>query len=184
MTQPQSPLHLRERLCQGPTRTRLLLLLAAASLLIPVGGLPLWRHLYGFTGDLAPVTWVVFFVWFGFPTVFAHWTHRELPFKRRLLLLAGLILFYVLALGSGPVDPYAYGYQPRVLLLLLGLWVLWRGRAQPGLTLLLALGLSVYGLHGLTSDNLFDYLFDPILTIVLGISVIRGVMSRRFSSSA
>ena len=175
---------IRDRFSTGPARTRVFLLLAAALLLVPVGGLPPWRHVYGFTGDLAPVTWVVFFVWFGFPEVFRSWVTAELPFRRRLWLLAGLVLFYVLALGSGPVDPYAYGYQPRLLLLLLGAWVLWRGRALPGLTLLLALSLAVYGLHGLTSDNLFDYLFDPVLTIVLGISVIRGVMSRRFSSSA
>ena len=175
---------IRDRFSSGPARTRAFLLLAAALLLVPVGGLPLWRHVYGFTGDLAPVTWVVFFVWFGFPGVFRSWLTAELPFRRRLWLLAGLVLFYVLALGSGPVDPYAYGYQPRLLLLLLGAWVLWCGRALPGLTLLLALSLAVYGLHGLTSDNLFDYLFDPVLTIVLGISVIRGVMSRRFSSSA
>lgn len=173
-----------DRFRQGPAKTRLLLLLVAALMQIPVGGLPLWRHVYGFAGDLSPVTWVVFFVWFGFPGVFRQWMAAELPFRRRLVLLAGLVLFYVLALGSGPVDPYAYGYQPRLLLVVLGLWVLWRGRGLPGLTLLLALGLSIFGLHGLTSDNLFDYLFDPVLTIVLGISVIRGVMSRRFSSSA
>lgn len=172
------------RFRQGPAKVRLVLLLIAAVMLIPVGGLPLWRHVYGFTGDLAPVTWVVFFVWFGFPGIYQRWLASELPFRRRLLLLVGLVAFYVLALGSGPFDPYAYGYQPRLLLAVLGLWVLWRGRALPGLTLLLALALSVYALHGLTSDNLFDYLFDPVLTIVLGISVIRGVMSRRFSSSA
>ncbi|MBU3657060.1 MAG: hypothetical protein FGM35_03385 [Rhodocyclaceae bacterium] len=175
---------LRNRLADGPVRSRLLLLLAAGLMLLPVGGLSLWRHVYGFTGDLAPATWVLFFVWFGFPGVFQQWVSIELPFRRRLLLLVSLVLFYVLALGSGPVDPYAYGFQPRLLLLILALWVMLRGRVLPGLTLLLALALAVFGIHGLTSDNLFDYLFDPVLTIVLGISVFRGVMSRRFSSSA
>lgn len=166
-----------------PLKTRLVLLLLALLSLVPVGGLPLWRHVYGFTGALAPVTWVLFFVWFCFPDFLSRWVSAEMPWRRRLVLFVGLILFYVLALGSGPFDPYAYGYQPQLLLVLLGLWVLWRGRQLPGVTLALALALAIFGLHGLTSNNLFDYLFDPVLTIVLGISVIRGVMSRRFSSS-
>ena len=51
------------------------------------------------------------------------------------------------------------------------------------LTLLLGLDLALYGLHALTSDNLWDYLFEPVLMIVLGISVIRGLMLRRFKST-
>ena len=72
---------------------------------------------------------------------------------------------------------------PALALALLTAWVAWRGRAAPGLTLLLALNLTAFGLHALGSDNLWDYLFDPILMIALGISVFRGVMSRRFKST-
>ena len=49
---------------------------------------------------------------------------------------------------------------------------------------LLQLAFFAYGLHALTSDNLWDYLLDPVLVIVLGISVFRGVMSHRFKSTA
>lgn len=58
-------------------------------------------------------------------------------------------------------------------------WVAWRGRTAAGITLLLGVDLAVYALHGMASDNLWDYLFDPILMIVLGISLIRPLMSRR-----
>ena len=170
------------RLRQPVIRQRVILIALALLSLIPVGGLPLWRHVYGFTGDLAPATWVLFGVWFVAPQEFKTWVHKELPLHRRLVLLVSAILFYVLALGSGSFDPYAAGYEPRVLLVLMSLWVLWRGRRLPGLTLLLAFGLLVYSLHGLSSDNLWDYLLDPVMTIVLAISVFRSVKSRRFTS--
>lgn len=164
-------------------RRRLWVLLVMAVAWVPTGELPLWRYIYGFTGELTPVSWILFFVWFGFPTLFRYWWQSELPLRRRIGLFSGMVLFYVLALGSGSFDPYTYGYQPWVLLALLAGWVAWRGRVAPGLTLLLALDLTSYGLHALASDNLWDYLFDPVLVIVLGISVFRGVMSRRFKST-
>lgn len=147
----------------------------------PMAGLPLWRYAYGFVGDLTPATWVLFFVWLGFPEVFRHWLHHELPFRRRMSLFAGMVLFYVLALGPWGFDPYIYGYQPWLLLGGLVAWVAWRGRFAPGLMLLLGMDMALYGLHALTSDNLWDYLLDPLLMIGLGISVIRGLMSRRFN---
>lgn len=161
-------------------RRRLLVLLAGALLWLPLASLPLWRYLYGFTGDLTPATWIIFLVWLGFPGVFRYWRHTELPLHRRLVLLAGMVLFYVLALGSWSFDPYVYGYQPWVLLGALTGWVAWRGRVAPGITILLGVNLALFGLNALASDNLWDYLFDPVLMIALGISVFRGVMFRRF----
>jgi hypothetical protein len=87
----------------------------------------------------------------------------------------GMLLFYVLA-GLWRLT-HAYGYQPWAILVALTARVAWQGRA-PGLTLLLCC-LAVYALHGLTSNNLWDYLFDPVLMIMLGVSVIRPLMSRR-----
>ena len=164
-------------------RIRLGVLLLGALLWVPVGHLALWRYVYGFTGDLTPATWILFFVWLGFPGIFRHWLHTELPLYPRIALLLVMVLFYVLSLSSWPLDPYAYGYQPWVLLGALTLWVLWRGRMAPGLTMLLGVDLALYGVHAMVSDNLWDYLVDPVLMIVLGISVFRGVMSRRFKST-
>lgn len=172
--------HLVAQLAQWPyIRTRLYALALGVLMFMPLGDLVLWRYVYGFINDLSPGTWVLLFVWFGFPGAFYFWVRQELPFKRRLILCLGMLVFYVLALGSGPVDPYAYGYQPWAILVALTAWVAWQGRAAPGLTLLLGVDLAVYALHGLTSDNLWDYLFDPILMIILGVSVIRPLMSRR-----
>ena len=164
-------------------RLRAAIVLCMALSWWPLAGLPLWRYAYGFIGDLTPGTWVLFFVWLGFPDVFRHWVHSELSFRRRLGLFSAMLLFYILALGSWGFDPYIYGYQPWLILAGLAAWVAWRGWSAPGVMLLLGLDLALYGLHALTSDNLWDYLFDPVLMIVLGISVIRGLMSRRFKST-
>lgn len=165
-------------------RMRLFVLLLCAIVFIPWGELYLWRYVYGFINDLSPATWIIFFVWFGFPDVFRFWVSTELSMRRRLGLFLGMLLFYMLALGSGSFDPYAYGYQPWGILAILTVWVVWRGRLlMPGLSLLLGMDLIIFGLHGMASDNLWDYLMDPVLMIVLGISVFRGVMSRRFKST-
>ncbi len=172
--------HLFFRLLRLPyLRTRFWVCAAFTLSFLPIGDQILWRYVYGFINDLSPGTWVLFFVWLGAPELFHFWVRTELPLKRRLTLCAAMVFFYVLALGSGPFDPYAYGYQPWGILALLTAWVAWRGRHAPGLTLLLGLNLSVFALHGLASDNLWDYLFDPVLMIALGISVLRSVMSRR-----
>lgn len=172
--------HLVLRLCRLPY-VRIRLVICALSLLMfaPVGDQILWRYVYGFVNDLSPTTWVLFFVWLGFPNAFQYWVESELPLKRRLILWVGMVVFYVLALGSGLFDPYAYGYQPWPLLLGLTAWVAWRRRSAPALTVLLGLDLGIFSLHGLGSDNLWDYLFDPILMIVLGMTLLRSVMSRR-----
>lgn len=164
-------------------RRRFWVLLFMAVLWVPLGDLPLWRYVYGFTGDLTPATWILFFAWLGFPDLFRTWCHVELPLKRRIALFSGMVLFYVLALGSGSFDPYAFGYQPWFLLALLAVWVARWGRIAVGVTFLLSMNLMAFGFHLLVSDNLWDYLFDPILVIALGISVFRGVMLRRFKST-
>lgn len=160
-------------------RRRLIAVAIAVVMFIPWGDLILWRYVYGFINDLSPTTWILLFVWLGFPEGFHFWMREELPLKRRLILWLGMLVFYIFALGSGPLDPYSYGYQPWAILTGLTAWVIWRCRTAPCLTLLLGVDLSIYALHGIASDNLWDYLFDPVLMIVLGISLIRPLMSRR-----
>jgi hypothetical protein len=160
-------------------RSRLIALALSAVVFIPWGELILWRYVYGFINDLSPTTWIIFFLWFGFPDAFHFWVREELPLKRRLIVFMGMVIFYVFALGSGPFDPYAYGYQPWAILAGLTAWVVWRNRSAPCLILLLGVDLAIFALHGIGSDNLWDYLFDPVLMIVLGISLIRPLMSRR-----
>ena len=160
-------------------RTRMLIMMLSLVMFVPLADQLLWRYVYGFINDLSPGTWLIFFVWLGFPDAFNFWVREELAFKRRLILCLGMLCFYVLALGAIPFDPYAYGFQPWIILFGLTAWVAWHGRNAAGITLLLGIDLAVYALHGLASDNLWDYLFDPVMMIVLAISLIRPLMSRR-----
>jgi len=85
------------------------------------------------------------------------------PVARGFLLFAPW--FYLPALGAGPFDPYALGYQPWPLLAALvpvGIALWWR---QQTLWLgMLALDLASYaaGVH----RNLWDALFDPLLLLL------------------
>ena len=100
-------------------------------------------------------------------------THRS-----ALTLLAVAIPFYALALGIGPFDPYAIGYQPLPLLAAsLPLAALLWWRRLNGWLLILALGLAGYA-SGIF-NNLWDALFDSLLALVaLGV-VIRQQFTRQ-----
>ena len=84
------------------------------------------------------------------------------------LLAALACVFYPLALGVGPFDPFDLGYRPQPLLLLLapiGLWLAWR-REDMAL-ILLGFDLLAYAL-GLF-DNLLSAFFDPVLVLLAAI---------------
>jgi hypothetical protein len=89
-----------------------------------------------------------------------------------LALLAFAMPFYAMALGLGPLDPYAIGYQPLPLLVVsLPLAALLWWRRLDGWLLILAIDLAGYA-SGLFA-NLWDALFDPLLVFVALAVVIR-----------
>lgn len=94
--------------------------------------------------------------------------NRPLP-ARSKPLLAGFVvfalMFYVLALGLGPFDPYGIGYRspllPLALVPLAG-WLWWR--RLDGWLLILAFDLAAYAAG--VFPNLWDALFDPLLVVL------------------
>lgn len=91
--------------------------------------------------------------------------------------VVGATLFYPLALGLGPVDPYDLGYRPLPLLLGLapvGIWLAWRRR--PAWLLLLAGDLLAYA--GGLYDNLWNALADPLLVLLALWVLARGLIRR------
>lgn len=93
-------------------------------------------------------------------------------------IVATALVFYPLALGLGPFDPYAVGYRPLPLLaalLSLGAFLAWR--RQQGWLLLLAGDCLAYalGLFG----NLWDALLDPLLVLLAGYVLLRHRWTRR-----
>lgn len=84
------------------------------------------------------------------------------------------IVFYVLALGLGDFDPYRIGFAAGPLVVVLAgaaaaTW--WRG--QPLYLWLLTVDLAAFGLGIMESNNLWDYLFDPLLVLAALVVAIR-----------
>ncbi len=77
-----------------------------------------------------------------------------------------LLFFYPSSLGLSYFDPYSYGYQPYYLLigLLAIAMLLWWKKYTLLLTIVL-IDLWSFNLKVLSSNNLWDYLFDPLLLI-------------------
>ncbi len=79
--------------------------------------------------------------------------------------IGGLTL-YPMALGLGSFDPYEWGWSISPLFLVIGVltaWLIWRGN-RFGLLLLLAA--AAFQLRLLESTNYWDYLLDPIYSLV------------------
>lgn len=91
---------------------------------------------------------------------------KETTAATLLAMLA--FIFYPLALGLGPYDPFDLGYRPQLLLLLIaavGTILVRQGQR----TLLVIIGLDILAYAVGIFDNLWNALFDPIL---VGLAVI------------
>jgi len=88
--------------------------------------------------------------------------------KQTLCVLIGAtaFVFYPLALGLTAFDPYSLGFQPKTLSLVLALTAipfLFFGFLK--ITAIIAVTLTAFNYSILTSNNLWDYLIDPLLAI-------------------
>lgn len=97
--------------------------------------------------------------------------------ERRMLCLVVLLVavwFYPLSLGAAYLDPYAWGFGDfrfSTALLVLGL-AAWVARAYV-LCLMLVLAQVAFHLQLLNSDNLWDYLLDPVLAVYALVTLLR-----------
>jgi hypothetical protein len=133
---------------------------------IHVGGLPLAAYLRGFTDDLAITTLLALM----FATMVRLGIAKSQSPRSRwqlLLLFAAMALFlYPATLGLTYFDPYRIGYAPRPMLVVIGVLALallmarnWLGAAMLGLA---TLAFSFSLKH---SDNYWDYLLDPAISL-------------------
>ncbi|MFN3770654.1 MAG: hypothetical protein ACK4TD_19985 [Ectopseudomonas guguanensis] len=133
--------------------------------LLPVQGISLALQLRTYIGDLS-VASLVLLGWatlcrFGLP----HAGARDR--LASLALFAGLaVLLYPAALGLSYADPYQLGFEPRPMLLVLGLLcaVLIVQRSWLG-ALALVLATLAFALRLGASENYWDYLIDPYLAL-------------------
>ncbi len=141
-------------------------LLLLLCMTIPLYELTVGQWLRSVVGDMSVLTLVVL------ADILAKrlWSYTVLESSTRkaLLLVVAVVgvVFYPMALGVGPVDPYRLGFAPLIMTSLLGLasLIAWMTQARR-LAIILLLPLLAYNLHLLESDNLWSYLLDPVLVI-------------------
>ena len=139
-----------------------------------VGDLPIYQYLRAVVAELSITSKLLILT-----VLYQRFLQRETILKwaefvrlRVAVALIGLV-FYPLALGISMFDPYSYGYQAATLAAVVALLMMvliirrsfWTGSV-------LALVLVAYYLGMLESDNLWDYLLDPMLWLYSLISVI------------
>jgi hypothetical protein len=152
------------RLGAFPVRVRYAaVLVAAAAVFFPVGGLSIAGTLRGVTGDLSAATLAL-----AANAIFARLSGRTLIERRELmglfwLVAAAALFLYPFALGWTPFDPYALGYGSIafVAALLVATLAAWRMGLKLAVAVVLTGALAwVGGLY--ESRNLWDYLLDPL----------------------
>lgn len=168
--------------CVKDQKLRMVLLIVVLVLgfSVPLAGSTPAQWLRSVLGDLSVFTLVLLA-----DIATRHWWSHTLlaPATRKTLLLGASVIgvvFYLLALGVGPFDPYRLGFAPTLLVGLLCLASIsaWLLRAR-GLAVILLLPLLAYNLHLLEADNLWNYLLDPVLVVYALVQTAIAALSRR-----
>lgn len=154
-------------------RTWLLPVLVVLSF-IPVSELPLAAYVRSFTDDLA-ISTLVLLAWVAACRL-GVLKPLDRPRQVQLLVLFGglSLLLYPATMGLRYFNPYRWGYNPRPMIVLVGvaaLLMLWLRNALA--VWMLALGTLAFALRLKTSENYWDYLVDPLL---MGYCLIAGFM--------
>jgi hypothetical protein len=130
---------------------------------LPLGGLPLAAYVRGATGDLSITMLII--IWRAllrpyWPTPQLTRSHQHLL----LLIAACAIIFYPMTLGMSMFDPYRLGYGSVALLgsVLLVASLAWLEKSYL-ISLCLSLAVLAWSMGWYESNNLWDYLLDPLL---------------------
>ena len=153
----------------------LLMSVTAVIVAVPVGALPLAAYARSGFGDLSITTNVLLAV-----AIFSHLSgRRPVDGKQKsvmnILIAVTALVFYPLALGFGPFDPYRLGYGS--LGFLTGLLVLalcfWAVRFYL-ISICIGLAVMAHAMAWHESTNLWDYLLDPLVSIYALVAVLAG----------
>lgn len=150
------------------TKPRLALLLGAVFvlMLIPFDGMPITAYVRGVTGDLSITTLVL--LWCALLRPWCGCVMVEIKHRFALLILIALaaLALYPMALGVGTFDLYRLGYgNPQfVAVLLLFALAAWFWKLTL-IALCIAFATLAWAAGWYESNNLWDYLLDPFLSI-------------------
>ena len=161
-----------------PTST---LLAAVVAALVPFGGLPAAGYVRGIVGDLSVTTVLLLLRGLLRPVLGWAAIDERSRLALQILVAAGGLVLYPLALGLGPFDPYRLGYaNPWFLAGLLALAVAAGLRRLALVTWCLALAVLAWAVGVYESRNLWDYLVDPLVAAWgLGALLLRGAQALR-----
>jgi hypothetical protein len=156
-------------LCRRPALSSRLVLVYTLSLVvlcIPIAGLAPVFYLRGVFGEFSLTSTLVLV-----GLALCRGTGKALLPKSELIWLAGLVgltalWFYPMSLGAGMIDPYQWGFQPKlVALAVVATGVLAWLKGHNLIVAVLSLGLLGFQFGLLESNNLWDYLLDPFAAI-------------------
>jgi hypothetical protein len=159
-------------------KTYLAMLLGAVFtlVLIPFGTIPLAAYVRGVTGELSITTLVL--LWCALLRPWCNSIQGDSRFALSILIVGAALALYPMALGMSAYDPYRLGYgNPLFVTILLLLALLAWFRKFPIIALCIAFATLAWAVGWYESDNLWDYLIDPFVTIyALSSLTIRLVM--------
>ena len=163
-----------------PLAARLLLITGITlSVLLPLSDYPGWYYVRSIFGDCS-ISALFFYVAIILQQNFSWqlYQENELLLLRRLVLVAALLL-YPFALGLTQFDSYSPGFTGTWLLAVLLLITLfcWY-RKYHFLALTLTAAVTAWSLQLLESRNLWDYLIDPALLLIMVLTWLRPSMKK------
>ena len=161
-------LALTHRWLENPIHRVCLAMAVFAVSLVPIADQAVAHYLAGVIGTLSITSITLLFTYIVYRCTGERFPGKFKNDLRRLYLIVGLtaIFLYPSALGLSHWDLYAHGYYPIILapsllaIVVLGIYLNWLF-----LPLLLAIVFVGYGLELFESNNLWDYLIDPLVAI-------------------
>ncbi len=144
--------------------------------LVPLPDFSLSHYIRVLTGDLSITGFIILGI-AAYQSILAEESrpdHVQL-LKPALGLALVALLLYPTALGLTYFDLYAFGYYPIILgpvLFVVFASALWFGLTLPAI--LLSIGFLAFALGLLESDNLWDYLIDPVVATYAVFLVIKN----------
>lgn len=171
-------------ICRRPALSSRLVTVFALTLFflcIPIAGVTPVYYLRGVFGEFSLTSTLVLCA-----LAIYHVTRGGLPLPKRDLqwmagMIAGLALwFYPMSLGLGMIDPYQWGYQPDVLagaalVIAAAAWL----RKLNLIVAIISVDLLGYQLGLLESNNLWDYLIDPVAAITAMVYIRSTLRAKR-----
>jgi hypothetical protein len=157
---------------RGSTARRFLLMgIFILMLLVPLRPVSVAVYIRSVIGDLSIPTLVILFL------LIVEKIFSKSPFPRKhvelfsLWSLPVILLFYPMALGLGRYDPYSLGFgSPYLLGIAFAFTLLAWAANRLLISFVLSLSVFCYAIGWYESNNLWDYLIDPVLGIY-GLSI-------------